>query len=245
MRARGEATPALAQGPTAAGERGGEEPIPRGSAEPEAPPTIAQRARRGEAAALSKLEALAPKDRSRSEALAIGHGRLAKARADVVALGKKLKENPALLEDKPLRRRLVDYGRDESLAPTALSIMSELPGEMAADLLYYTWTGVRERTEATRLAQALVFSKETRSQASPALRVALDLRSTKNCEKMIQVLQRTKKYGDRRAVSALAKLTRRRGCGAAKRRDCYPCLRKTKDLAAAMRAAASRPAPRL
>ncbi len=214
------------------------------SADPNAPSVLLARARRGESAALDNLEALAPSERTRAQAFAIGQGRLVKARADVAALGNKLTEDPTLLEDKQTTRRLIAYGRDDFLAPTALGIMAELPGETGADLLYQTWTGVRERTEATRLAQALVFSKEVRNNASPALRAVLDLRSTKDCVQMIEVLQRTKKHGDRRAMSVIAKLTLRRGCGPSKRRDCFPCLRKTKDLAGAMRAAQRRAAPR-
>ena len=49
--------------------------------------------------------------------------------------------------------------------------------------------------------------------------------------------------GDRRAFHLLGKLTRKYGCGANKRADCYACLRSGTDLDAAMKAVKARREP--
>jgi hypothetical protein len=60
------------------------------------------------------------------------------------------------------------------------------------------------------------------------------------------LLPRVRDNGDARVVPTLARFADRRGCGFLGLRDCFTCLRtdKGKDLAAAQKAAAERPAPK-
>ena len=131
--------------------------------------------------------------------------------------------------------------RDDKIVDDA---MAEAPGPLSADLLYEMWTGTVVRNGATELARSLVFSKEVRAKASAELAVALDLRIAETCEQNKALLPRVVDKGDRRSLALLAKLSRRFGCGANKRLDCYPCLRDDKAVDDAMTAVKKRREPK-
>ena len=76
-------------------------------------------------------------------------------------------------------------------------------------------------------ARALLLGKSVRAKASPPLAVALELRTTEDCEAVLAALPRVTEQGDKRSFVSLSKLQRKTGCGPTKRQDCYPCLRKT------------------
>jgi hypothetical protein len=109
--------------------------------------------------------------------------------------------------------------------------------------VYEVWTGTRERTEVTSLAQALVYSSDVRPKASPALAVALDLRAAESCEENRRLLPIAERDGDRRSLHLLVKLRKVRGCGANGRMDCYGCLRRGTALGDAIRAVKDKKAP--
>ena len=137
--------------------------------------------------------------------------------------------------------RLIDNPETSRLA---LEATAALPAPQAADLLYEVWAGTAERTEATELARALLYSKDVRPKASGALSVALDLRTAVSCEENLALLPRAQKDGDRRALHLLIKLQRRYGCGPNKRLDCYTCLRDGTVLDDAIKAVRDRKEPK-
>jgi len=159
-------------------------------------------------------------------------------------LRQKLSRDPGLFQDATILAELRRAAEDPLTAPDALSAMSEAPGSLSADLLYEMWTGTVVRNSATELARSLVFSKEVRAKASPELAIALDLRIAETCEQNLALLPRVLDKGDRRSLALLARLSRKFGCGANKRLDCYPCLRSDQAVDEAMVAAKKRREPK-
>jgi hypothetical protein len=190
------------------------------------------------------LEARRAEELTKSEALTLAAGRREKEIARVSALRQKLTRDPGLFKDAPTLAELRHAAEDPLTAPDALGAMADAPGPLSADLLYEMWTGTVVRNSATELARSLVFSKEVRAKASPELAIALDLRIAETCEQNKELLPRVLDKGDRRSLALLAKLSRKFGCGANKRQDCYPCLREDKAVDDAMTAVKKRREPR-
>lgn len=215
-------------------------------AAPEPPPTTTTQAPALPAASIDTeaLEARRAEELTKSEALTLAAGRRQKEIARVAQLRQKLTRDPGLFKDAGTLTELRRAAEDPLTAPDALGAMADAPGPLSADLLYEMWTGTVVRNSATELARSLVFSKEVRAKASPELAVALDLRIAETCEQNKELLPRVLEQGDRRSLALLAKLSRKFGCGANKRQDCYPCLREDKSVDDAMTAVKKRREPR-
>lgn len=209
------------------------------------PPSLSlvQRAARGQADALEKLQSRPAADRSSEEVLAISRGREAERLGELDALAEQLKRDPARIADAEIRKRLRGFINDPRTAVTALGVVAATPDGAATDLLFDVWTGTRERTDTTRLAQELLFSKDVRAHASPALSVVLDLRGNQDCDRVLNILARALEHADRRSLVALTRLHSQVGCGPNQTEDCYPCLREGKELQEATDAAARRAPP--
>jgi hypothetical protein len=221
-------------------------PSALGSADttPEAPATTQAPALPATSIDTEALEARRAEELTKDEALALASGRRQKEVARVALLRQKLARDPGLFKDAATLTELRRSAEDPLTAPDALSAMAEAPGPLSADLLYEMWTGTVVRNGATELARSLVFSKEVRGKASPELAIALDLRIAETCEQNKALLPRVIDKADRRALALLAKLSRRFGCGANKRLDCYPCLRDDKAVDDAMTAVKKRREPK-
>ena len=190
------------------------------------------------------LEARRAEELTKDEALTLAAGRRQREIARVAQLRQKLARDPGLFKDTATLADLRRSAEDPLTAPDALSAMAEAPGPLSADLLYEMWTGTVSRNGATELARSLVFSKEVRAKASAELSIALELRTAETCEQNKALLPRVADKGDRRTLALLAKLSRRFGCGANKRQDCYPCLRDDKAVDDAMTAVKKRREPK-
>jgi hypothetical protein len=190
------------------------------------------------------LEARRAEELTKAEALALASARRQREVTRVAQLRQKLARDPGLFKDAATLAELRHAAEDPLTAPDALSAMAEAPGPLSADLLYEMWTGTVVRNGATELARSLVFSKEVRAKASPELAIALDLRIAETCEQNQALLPRVLDKGDRRSLALLAKLSRKFGCGANKRLDCYPCLRQGTAVDDAMTAVKKRREPK-
>jgi hypothetical protein len=178
------------------------------------------------------------------ELLRLAEARAARRREAGQALCSKLESTPTLISDKATQSELFKLIGDAETSRTGLATLAKVDSPVAADLLYEVWTGTTAKTEATELAHQIVLSKDVRSKASPALAVALDLRSAASCEDTKAVLPRALKDGDRRSLHLLTKLLAKRGCGAKKNEDCYACLRADAgDLTTTINAVKGRRAP--
>jgi hypothetical protein len=216
------ATPAAADAPAAH------------HAEPEAQPAVD----------ITALEAKPPSSLSAGEVIQLNEGRALQKRQAARALGAKLHEQPDLAGDTATQKELLRLAADPATASDALAAIAHARAPIGADLLFEIATSKTVATETSRLAAELLGSVDVRPTASPALAVALDLRAVEECEAAGALLSRAEAEGDRRSLPGLAKLGSRRGCGAKKAQDCYPCLRgRTKELLAAQKATKSRAAP--
>ena len=207
------------------------------------PLTLLERVALGDDAAVKELSGKPVAELSVEEAISLSLGQRAQEVRAARALRDRVDHDPGLIKDPDVLTQLRHYSDDPETARDALSAMANVPGPISADLIYEVWTATSSRTTATDLARSLIYAKEVRAKASPALAVALDLRDADTCEKSRDLLERATADGDRRAYHLLGKLTRKYGCGANKRADCYACLRTGTDLDNAMKAVKARREP--
>jgi hypothetical protein len=220
-------------------------PPPSSYAEPEPSAAIAA-ANNGHftSASIAELEAKPAELLSARELVLLAEARSERQQAAASALRHKVEETPALAKDGAVTSELTRLAGDDRTARDALAAMAALEPPVGADLLYETWTATAQRSDATELARALLYSSDVRPKASPALAVALALRVAESCEQYKAVLPQALKDGDRRSLHLLTKLNGKHGCGPKKAADCYACLREHGDeLTATINAVKSRRPP--
>lgn len=208
-------------------------------------PSLVERAEQGDKDAIEQIESRPPSERTMSEALAWARGKSERKRRVMASIAKQLRSDLPLSADRETLRRLEPFTRDPETATEALAILASLKTPMAADMLYDVWLRKREKSDATALAESLLYTKEVRDSASDALAVVLDLHAASTCEQIEGILERAREHGDSRAVPVLGKLNFRYGCGSRGGEDCYPCLRGKSGVSDAIRAARGRPAPEI
>jgi hypothetical protein len=200
------------------------------SAAPEAtvkkPLSVIERAATGDGSAIGELEQRPPADLAIEEALAIASGRATRERDEAAQLRARLAQDPALIKNPKVLGDLYRFTQNPESAREALAAIANVPGPISADLLYEVWTGTPTKTDTTELARALLLGKGVRAKAAPPLAIALELRTTEDCEAIASALPRVIEQADKRSFLSLTKLQRKSGCGPNKRLDCYPCLRK-------------------
>jgi len=117
----------------------------------------------------------------------------------------------------------------------ALDIMAASMGSTGPDLLFELSNakGVapRVRTKAAELTK----SDGVKKLATPALRVAIDLRDRGGCDRAA-LFAEAEKSGDSRSLSFLTPLQARKGCGLFRLSDCYACLGNRAGLSKAIEA---------
>jgi hypothetical protein len=178
------------------------------------------------------------------EVLGVAAKRAAREIEAAKQLRAALDRDPGLVEEPRTLSELRRLSDTPETGRIVLEAMAGLPAPIAPDLLYEVWTGTVQRNEITELARALLFSKDVRPKASPALAVALDLRVSADCQTNQAILPRAEKDGDRRSLHLLIQLQRKYGCGPNKRQDCNPCLRGGDALDNAIKAVKDRREPR-
>jgi hypothetical protein len=125
----------------------------------------------------------------------------------------------------------------------AFKVLEEHMGPRGADKLYDLAYGPAAATQpriAARARTGLQFSS-TLNKATPALRIALQVRAAQGCEEVAQLLRRVRDVGDERSAAQLRPFEKTDGC---KGGDCYPCMRGNADLANAIMASEKRTGPR-
>jgi hypothetical protein len=207
------------------------------------PLTLLERAAQGDAAAVKELSAKPVADLNVEEAISLSLGQSVQEVRAARALRDRVEHDPGLIKDAEVVSALRRYTDNPETARDALAAMANVPGPISPDLIYEVWTTTASRTTATDLARSLIYSKEVRAKASPALAIALDLRDAVSCEQNRDLLPKVTTDGDKRAYHLLSKLTRKYGCGPGKRADCYPCLREGNGLDDAMKAVKTRREP--
>lgn len=209
--------------------------------------SLSERVMSGEPAALAELEMNGGKALKADQAVLLAQGKAAAVARQAREFRARLDADPTLIEKPDVVTRLREFAASDLTSVEALGAMARLPGPISADLLYEVWTSTSERTPTTELAERLVYSDDVLPKASPALRVALDLRHADEsgpCDATLALVRRAAESGDRRALPMLAKLGRKFGCGTRKKDDCYPCLRDGDDLKRAITESRKRPVPK-
>jgi serine/threonine protein kinase len=158
----------------------------------------------------------------------------------ILSLRRDLRNDPGLLTD------LLDAAEDPKAFRIVLNLAETILGRHGVDLIWLLWEDSRvnpERTEQTeKLEKKLVILSR---RASPALRTAIELNFTKNCEKLLEVLKRAATDADSRSLNRLSTLTSTTGCGPEHNDDCFSCLRNNPLLEQAVAQAKRTPAPKL
>lgn len=219
---------------------------PEPEPEPEPPPPepmpkdAVERAARGDEKALADLEGRPQGSLSVTEALAVASGHAAIKRQKVQELGARAKKEPAFASSDELARELKRAASDPGTMPDALRVLAELPDPQGADMLYDIYTSKKKGDPTGDLARMLLFNDGVRKRASPALKVALDLRTLDKCEPVLAAVKEAEQKGDKRSTSALFRFNQKKGCGDDKKADCWPCLRDGDELKDAIKAVAKR-----
>jgi serine/threonine-protein kinase len=211
---------------------------------------LMQRAQTGDRTALAELLGRAAEAKIAPAYLALGRGyfKIGQLDAGLRAyrsggqLDPKLGDSGEVMTD--LRRALADATTEQLTLEVAAAL-----GSGGADFLYDVYDTNRTTNAAlSKQAKTLLDSDAVQAQQSPALKVALELpkAKTEGCSAVKKLLPRVQESGDARVASLLSRLSERRGCGFLGLRDCFACLRTAngKELAAAQKAAAERPAPK-
>ncbi|MGC4068985.1 MAG: serine/threonine-protein kinase [Polyangiaceae bacterium] len=158
----------------------------------------------------------------------------------LLSLRKDFRRDGALLAD------LLAASEDPKAFRIVLNLAETVLGRHGLDLLWEMWE--RERFLLDRKEQAEKVSKKLvilSRRASPALRTAIELTFTTQCEKLQPVLARAANEADARSLSRLRELESRSGCGTEQKEDCFSCLREPPLLEPALATARKNPAPAL
>lgn len=167
-----------------------------------------------------------PKDARVLEPLLLAFASRATGLADAMVTAKRLIEVAPEKSDSEslgiiVKRAAATPGNASELA---FALMQEEMGTTGADLLYEINKG---GTKVSDKAGELLASEKMQDKVSPALRIALDLESAKDCAARLPLLPRATHLGDLRSVSVLAPLAQgsKTGCGKWKNRPCAPACK--------------------
>jgi serine/threonine-protein kinase len=208
-------------------------------------PTILRRlASAGHEPSLRQLEKAEPKEASNHRALAEGYAVLGDTQTSLAHYRAALKLDASLGQHPSLLRFLRRAIDDPDYRGTVLEILALAPGEGSPDILFSVWDAARRsgKTELAKRIREQLYREPARSNASPALRIALEVWRVQSCMSYRGLLPRVIRDGDERALPVLQSLLRRTGCGRRGRGDCFACLRGGQ-LQRALGAAEKRPAP--
>ncbi len=143
--------------------------------------------------------------------------------ADAVTIAQRLFDvAPEEIRDPDIRfliRKAANTPGETSII--AFSLMVEHMGTAGPDLLYDL---MLNNSRLSKHADELLTSESVRKVASPALRVAYELRKADSCAARVPLLERASELGDVRSVQILSPYTvgAKRGCGRWKRGPCPP-----------------------
>lgn len=212
---------------------------------PSSDPELEQRASQGQPEALGELAAVPSAKRTGAASLALGTGYVSTGKSGpaLEAFRAALAADPELQENVDLLRGVRKLVDDPDTREAAVELAALKLGARGVDLLFDVWISTAEKTAATRVARKWLDTDSVRSGASPAAKLALEIRETKGCGKLKELLPRAKQHADERSLTSLKRLQKKGGCGFLGLEDCYGCLRGDTTLEDAVNAASARSAP--
>jgi hypothetical protein len=203
------------------------------------PTTLAERARAGDGEALYKITKMSQSERTSALTLALEAGYQSQKLREFHEFAKTLAPGTRALPAASVSR-MVDYATSPETMLPAFEELTQWEGPAGPDVLYAVWEKAGGGTRAASLAQQLLYSADQRAKATPALQVALDLRSATSCDDYAKVLPAVLKNGDQRSIATLRAVRHNDGCGADGKQDCYACLRDSSLLEDALKAVEQR-----
>jgi serine/threonine-protein kinase len=179
------------------------------------PPALLRDALAGSPEAIAELEQRPISQRSTEEWLALAQGRatLERYSGAIEAYQEAILREPSVASNPELAHNVwLAAGRAE-VAEQALRFAARHLGSSGADLLYKVWVDLSKAvTPTTALAKELLQSPSVQKVATPALKVAVELRSAEDCKARAQLLPRVMLYGDARAGRVLRRLQTEQEC---------------------------------
>ncbi|MGE0325047.1 MAG: protein kinase [Polyangiaceae bacterium] len=176
--------------------------------------------------ALEKLSKTYPDDTTVMLELARAYA-LKERRSDAVeVIDKAVQKNPDSRKDPGVASTLWVAAQDEKSQDQAFALLQGAMGEKGADIIYdlVTTDGVKHKVVAR--AEKWLASEQFQKNSSPALNIAVALRTAKSCGQKHGLLLRAKNVGDKRSLPYLHRFATPTGCGRGGRSDCNPCMRK-------------------
>lgn len=132
---------------------------------------------------------------------------------------------PKLAADKELGALVVRAadGKVPAQQDAAFALLADGMGSTGPDLLFELAASSTSSKAAKSRALTLTKREDVRKLATPALKIALDLRDKSGCERA-KLFAEAEASADRRSLSYLTPLNARSGCGFLGMNDCYACL---------------------
>ncbi len=133
--------------------------------------------------------------------------------------------SPKLASDKELGALVVRAadGKVPAQQDAAFALLADGMGSAGPDLLFDLANSAAASKAARSRALTLTKRDDVRKLATPALKIALDLRDKSACERA-KLFAEAEASGDRRSLGYLTPLNARKGCGFLGMNDCYGCL---------------------
>jgi tRNA A-37 threonylcarbamoyl transferase component Bud32 len=166
-----------------------------------------------------------PEDPQVLRALTMAFASRATGRVDAMAVAKRLFVVSPEARQDPDMKVLVTRGAETpgEAGKLAFELMVEHMGAAGPDLLYEI---MLTRPSVTARARQYLEQPAIRDKATPALKIAYDLRKADDCEARLPLLGRAAQLGDERALAVLQPLVKgtKKGCGKWKNLPCAaPC----------------------
>ena len=207
---------------------------------------LRDRARQGEPEAIGAIAEVPERQRTaRTQlALALGYSSSGQNELGLETLALALDAEPELSDEADVQRVVRRAVDDVATRDRALELAAKQLGAGGVDVLFDVWSSTSGKTPATRAARKWLDSDSVREHASPAARVALELRDVKGCTAASEILMRAADVGDVRSLRPLERFQSKTGCGFLSLDDCYSCLRDDSALERAVAKVSERPAPK-
>jgi hypothetical protein len=231
-RAASSASSNAAEGdPEARAENPKEKETDEASAEAASAPEEELRAARAKGVlALEKLSKQYPRDAEVLRTLLTAYSRQRSQVAAMGVAGRLLEAAPRAAEESEVQQAIMMAANGPpDVSSDALKLLATKMGSRGVDLLYDLLTAPRIGKLTKERASELLRDAAVRERATPALVVALELRSALPCARKA-LLARAREHGDARALAFLKPLTATSGCGILRRSDCYECMEPRKEL---------------
>lgn len=158
----------------------------------------------------------------------------------VVAVGGVLTADPKVSDDPRASELLFILAQQPASADQAFSLLTGPMGPRGAEVLWDLAGDPAVQIQARQRAARWLRSQAFQERATPALRLAAELRTANSCEAARALLPRARREADRRSLSQLFAWQKTSGCGKKRQDDCMPCLRQDDQLEQAISAIQAR-----